>query len=157
MAEFHVNYAWVIYELNGGQPISAAQAKLLRTAAKNYGFARRNDLVLAKAGPPGEFAVGEKQEGAMRATRQVGLSHEQWLGYADRSVRFEERCDAALKALGVITEPLSPKERADLAWRSVLDASSPVASSPSPPGPANGVQDAPGSTISPATDPESAA
>jgi hypothetical protein len=104
MRGFHAAYTQVVKERNAGKPVSAWQAKLLRSAAKAYGQARRVDLILRKAGEPGTFATTERADGGVKATTQRGLTHEQYAMYLDRSIRFEEACDRALRALGLDTE-----------------------------------------------------
>jgi hypothetical protein len=59
-------------------------AKQLRTAAKAFAAAYRCDWVLARAGEPG-----------------TKLTHSEYLGYLDRSVKFEAECDKALRSIGL--------------------------------------------------------
>lgn len=66
--------------------VTAWDAKLLRTACKAFGAARRVDRLLARAGEPGT---------------EGGMEHSTYQAYLDRSIRFEQQCDAALKALGI--------------------------------------------------------
>src|SRR5438552_4145591 len=79
MLQFYRAFEIVMVEKNG-VPLTAWEAKLLRTAAKCYGQARRVDLILNKAGQPGST-----------------MTHDQYQGYLDRSIRFEEAADKALR------------------------------------------------------------
>jgi hypothetical protein len=82
MLAFRVAFEQVLLREHGS--VNEWQAKLLRTAAKAYGAALRCDHVLARSGKPGD-----------------ALKHEQYLAYLDRSVRFEQETDRALRALGL--------------------------------------------------------
>lgn len=69
--------------------ITALGAKRVRTACKAMLRAMEVDRLLARAGLPGE--------------PDSKLTHEQWQGYADRSIRYEEAADKALASLGLET------------------------------------------------------
>jgi hypothetical protein len=86
--QFYRAFAEIVAQQHGGIVSPWAQ-KLLRTATKAYAAARRVDLILMRAGEPG---AGGK------------LTHEQFLGYLDRSLKFEAECDRTLKSLGLDKE-----------------------------------------------------
>jgi len=72
----------VLLRERGG--VSEWQAKVLRTAAKAYSAALRCDRILASAGAPGE-----------------SMTHGEYQGWLDRSVRYEADCDRALRSIGL--------------------------------------------------------
>jgi hypothetical protein len=135
---FRKAYEGVLVERTGG--VTPWQAKVLRTAAKAYCAALRVDRILARAGEPG--VVGT-----------TGLSHEQFQGYLDRSVRYERECDAALKSLGLDrTESDRFVDAYTAAMRTV-----PAPTRPEPPPPAADLrQNALEPPISAAADPQAA-
>jgi hypothetical protein len=82
-------------------PVTPWQAKQLRTASKCLGAAMRIDRILKAAGEPGMVGVIAKTDGNVKATSQTGLTHEQYMGYLDRAVRYEAECDRALRSIGL--------------------------------------------------------
>ena len=67
--------------------VSVVQASRIATACTAYRQAARVERLLAHVGQPGEPGCP--------------LSHEQWLGYSDRVLRYRECADRALAALGL--------------------------------------------------------
>jgi hypothetical protein len=87
--------------------VGPGSAKLVRTAAKGLMRAMQVDRALAQVGEPGT---------------KDGPSWEVWQSLLDRSLKFEEVCDRALKQLGLdaVTKPKDP-------WDEVLGQAAPVA------------------------------
>src|SRR5262245_10116401 len=82
MLSFRSGFESVLVKANG--EVGPWQAKLLRSASKAYAAARRVDRILADAGAPGST-----------------LTHDQYLAYLDRSIRYEAECDRILRTLGM--------------------------------------------------------
>lgn len=70
--------------------VSLYHAKVIRTGTLALRSAMVVSRVLADAGPPG---------------KEDGISHEVWLAYADRQLRFEQVADKAMKELGIDRAP----------------------------------------------------
>jgi hypothetical protein len=81
--------------------IGVAAASRIATLCAAVRQATRVERILAKAGEPGTGT----------------LTHEQWLAYSDRAVRYREAADKALAALGIDAKPMSAADRffADMA------------------------------------------
>jgi hypothetical protein len=82
---------WVELELlKRDSGITAWQAKRLKTCCAAMRRAEACEKTVNDAGKPGKGAE---------------LSHEQWLAYCDRIVRYNETADRALKDLGLDRQP----------------------------------------------------
>lgn len=91
--------------------ITPMAAKRVRTACKAMVRSMEVDRILAKGGLPD--AAGST------------LSHEQYQGYADRSIRYEEAADKALAALG-----LDNQRKVKDVWESIYNAKPAAADEP---------------------------
>jgi hypothetical protein len=100
-----------------GQPVGVAAAVKIATACTALRQAARIDRVLAASGEPGTPG---------------GLTHEQWVSYSDRLLRYRQAADKAIDDLGlaparadVVPGPIivfPPEAEADAAQNEVLGA-----------------------------------
>jgi hypothetical protein len=95
--------------------ISIYHASRIHTACVAVRQMARVDKILAAAGQPGAVGTFTKQSPAAgaTATQQTGLTHEQWLAYSDRLLKYLADRDRALRDLSL------DRDQAEAMWDAI--------------------------------------